>query len=161
MLIGIISDTHNQLPAEVFDIFKEVDYIIHAGDIGDISIVDDLKALAPVRAVYGNMDQFPVVTSLNNMDFFTLGGKKFCLTHMISTEKAFAFFLYKMNKKVDIVIYGHTHRPEHGVFNRIHFINPGSASNPREVKNGSVALLNIENGRMDVSFQYIEKSQSK
>ncbi|MBD3223846.1 MAG: metallophosphoesterase, partial [Caldithrix sp.] len=60
--IGLISDTHNRLPAEVFETFAGVDFIVHAGDIGDREIIVDLQSLAPVTAVYGNIDTFPITT---------------------------------------------------------------------------------------------------
>ena len=55
-LIGIISDTHGRLPQSVSMVFKQTDLIIHAGDIGDPEIIDDLENIAPTRAVRGNMD---------------------------------------------------------------------------------------------------------
>ena len=61
MKVGVISDTHvpaivPSLPPAVFDIFKGVDLILHAGDIVDLSVLDELRAIAPVEAVAGNMD---------------------------------------------------------------------------------------------------------
>lgn len=60
-VVGLISDTHvpvraKEIPKEVFKVFESVDYIIHAGDLVDLSVVDDLEQLAPVLVVYGNMD---------------------------------------------------------------------------------------------------------
>ena len=55
-LIGVISDTHGQLAPEVQKAFKNVDLIIHAGDIGDAMVLDKLSKIAPVMAVRGNMD---------------------------------------------------------------------------------------------------------
>lgn len=54
--IGIISDTHNILTDEIFKFFKDVDEIWHAGDIGNIEIVDELSSFKPLKAVYGNID---------------------------------------------------------------------------------------------------------
>ncbi|PYP75876.1 MAG: hypothetical protein DMD25_11780 [Gemmatimonadetes bacterium] len=54
--VGVISDTHGLLRPEVFDVFKKVDHILHAGDVGGAQILIELEALAPVTAVYGNAD---------------------------------------------------------------------------------------------------------
>ena len=64
MRLGIISDTHGLLRPEVFDIFAEVDHILHAGDVGPLDILTELEALAPVSAVYGNTDDMEVRSRL-------------------------------------------------------------------------------------------------
>jgi len=58
MRLGIISDTHGKLRPEVFDLFSGVDHILHAGDVGSADILTELEVLAPVTAVYGNVDDF-------------------------------------------------------------------------------------------------------
>lgn len=144
MRIGIISDTHNELPAEVFPAFRDVEMILHAGDIGSESIITDLETIAPVRAIAGNTDTFPLVSRLRRIDFFTVHETRFCLIHAIRGVKAFAFELLKMKQEVDIVVYGHTHSPSEKEFNNILFLNPGSASSPRHSLNRSVGILNLE-----------------
>ena len=157
MKLGLISDTHNDLPSEVFTAFQGVDQIIHAGDIGSEDIISDLCTIAPVKAVYGNMDTFPIVSRYKRIDFFKLAGKTFCLTHIIGTPKSFAYQLFKMNKQADIVITGHTHQVEHKVYNNIHFINPGSASQPKHKKRGSVGILDVNENNLKVEFIYLQK----
>ncbi len=157
MKIGLISDTHNKLPAAVFEVFKDVQQIIHAGDIGSEDIINDLSAIAPVKAVYGNMDTFPVVSRYNRIDFFKLAGRTICLTHIIGKPENFAYQLFKMNKKADIVISGHTHQYEHKIYNNIHFINPGSASMPKYTKNGTVAILEISDKAVEVELIHLEE----
>ncbi|HEV8598014.1 MAG TPA: metallophosphoesterase family protein, partial [Gemmatimonadales bacterium] len=56
MRLGIIADTHGLLRPEVFEVFKHVDRILHAGDVGDLDILTELEAIAPVTAVWGNTD---------------------------------------------------------------------------------------------------------
>ncbi len=155
MLIGLISDTHNILPEKIFNIFEKVDYIIHAGDVGSADILNELETIAPVKAVYGNMDSFPLVSDYNRMETFSLGGWSFCLIHAISSPRSFAYELFKMQKEIDIVIFGHTHQKEHTVFNEIQFINPGSASKPRHSVKGSVALLQLNKNEIEVRFVHI------
>ena len=64
MKIGLISDTHGLLRSTVFDYFRQVDLILHAGDIGGRDILTALEAIAPTKAVYGNTDNFPLATEL-------------------------------------------------------------------------------------------------
>ena len=156
MKLGIISDTHNHIPDAVFDLFNGVDQSIHAGDIGRENIITDLRTIAPVKAVFGNMDTFPLVSQYRRIDFFRIVNFEFCLTHIIGTHKGFGYQLFKMNKKVDVVIHGHTHRAEKTTYNNILFINPGSASQPRKVSKGSVGLLEVKNNTINFDIIYLE-----
>ena len=146
MKAGIISDTHGHLPADVFKVFTNVDHILHAGDIGDSDIITELESIAPVNAVYGNIDTWPVVTRYPRMEMLNLSGCSICLIHDIVNFKYFRFELFKKNLSPDIVIYGHTHIPAHEYYQKILFINPGSASRPKGSKRGSVCVLKIEQG---------------
>ena len=83
MQIGIISDTHGNLPSQVFSIFKGVDYIFHAGDIGSQSIIGDLENLCPVFAVYGNIDTWPVISKYPSFLLKELNSKLIYLTNAI------------------------------------------------------------------------------
>ncbi len=56
MRLGVIADTHGLLRPEVLEVFAAVDHILHGGDVGKWEVVSDLEALAPVTAVYGNVD---------------------------------------------------------------------------------------------------------
>jgi putative phosphoesterase len=95
MRIGIISDTHGHLPAQVFSIFKRVDYIFHAGDIGNQSIISDLEILCPVFAVYGNIDTWPVVSKYPSFLLKELNSKLIYLTHDIVSIKLHRYELFK------------------------------------------------------------------
>lgn len=154
MRIGLISDTHGFLPAEVFTIFDGVDLILHAGDVGKEEVLIELASIAEVKAVFGNVDHYPLQSKLKNIEFFEREAIKFCLTHIIPSPKTFAFQLFKMNQKVDVVVFGHTHQPEQLRFNDILFVNPGSVTQPRYSKGRSVALLEIESKKISVDFKY-------
>ncbi len=157
MKIGLISDTHNRLPAEVHKTFSGVDLIFHAGDIGSEEILTELNSIAPVRAIYGNMDTFPLMGQLKRIDFHTINGKTFCLTHSIGSPRDFTFQLFKMNRETDAVIYGHSHIAEHTIYQNIHFINPGSASKPKTSMGGSVGILTITGDELKIEFVYLKK----
>ena len=151
MKIGLLSDTHGQLPAEIFEIFKDAELIIHAGDIGSVTILPDLKAIAPVKAVYGNVDSFPLVGQLPRIDFIQAEQLTVCLTHIVNSFKGFSFELFKLKKKADIVIFGHTHHSELHEYNNILFVNPGSVSFPRG-GSASVAMLEVNGAESKVDF---------
>ena len=155
MRFGIISDTHSILPEKIYSLFSGVDLIFHAGDIGATKILTDLEEIAPVKAVYGNVDTFPLVTELQPKVYYKTEFFNICMTHIIGSPKFFAFELLKNKINVDIVISGHTHKPEHVKFNNIHFINPGSASFPRQSTHGSVAILNVSSKEPIVDFYYL------
>ncbi|APF16930.1 phosphodiesterase, MJ0936 family [Caldithrix abyssi DSM 13497] len=154
MKVGLISDTHGYLAPEVFSIFEGVELILHAGDIGNEQVIAELSAIAPVKAVYGNSDRFPLVSRYKRMNFFRLQKFYVCLTHIVSSPKTFAFQLFKMDKNVDVVIFGHTHRAEQARFKDILFVNPGSASQPRYGKAKSVAIMVVSNENIKVDFKY-------
>jgi len=154
MKIGLISDTHNRLNARIFEIFSQVDLIIHAGDIGSENILIELKTLAPVKAVYGNMDSFPLVSRLAGIDCLQVGGLSICVTHIVHSPRSFAFELFKLEKKADVVVSGHTHRAQQVWYKNILFVNPGSASQPRDSRGASVGVLTVENGKPGVEFVF-------
>lgn len=143
MKIGLISDTHSILPGPVFDIFKGVKQIFHAGDIGNPEVIQDLEIICPVHAVYGNIDSWPVTIHYPDMLIREIDGKKICLVHDIIKPKYYSYQLFKKNIEVDIVIFGHTHVAEYQTYREVLYINPGSASKSRDRKIGTVAILEL------------------
>src|SRR5207247_3946814 len=79
--VGVISDTHGLLRPEVFDVFNKVDHILHAGDVGEPQILIELEALAPVTAVYGNVDPPELRARLPQVAHLELDGFDIVVTH--------------------------------------------------------------------------------
>jgi uncharacterized protein len=79
--IGVISDTHNLLDPRVLDIFRGVEHILHAGDIGRRDILAELETIAPVTAVGGNTDNDP---TYKETAIVTLDGRKFLIHHIVT-----------------------------------------------------------------------------
>ncbi len=156
MKIGIISDTHGILPGAVFDVFNGVDQIFHAGDIGNQDVIQGLEIIAPVNAVYGNVDTWPLVVNYRKMLVTELQGLRICLIHDIIKPKYFSFQLFKKNIEVDIVISGHTHATSYEMFRGIYYINPGSAVKPRGRKFGTVAILDLADKKLEPEIIEIE-----
>lgn len=82
MKIGLISDTHSFLGDDTLHALSGVDEIWHAGDIGNLQITDQLQEIAPVRAVYGNIDNHQIRTEWPEYCFFELDGNRFLMIHI-------------------------------------------------------------------------------
>ncbi len=148
--IGLISDTHipsraTCLPKEVFTSFENVDYIIHAGDLVELKVIDELEQIAPVLAVRGNMDgpeTQDILPTLNSLKIFD---RKIGVIHDPNTMSG----MEKMRELVkengfDVLVYGHTHNANIKWEEKILYINPGSPTNPSSLLNKpSVAILKI------------------
>ena len=148
MKIGVLSDTHmpaivRALPPVIYDIFKGVDLIMHAGDITELSVLDELRTIAPVEAVAGNMDASEVHSGLPQKKILALGRFNVGLIHgkyRIDIQKE---MIRKEFDNVDLIVYGHSHTPFWGKVDGVYFLNPGSPTDKRHAPYNSVALLEI------------------
>ena len=148
MKIGVLSDTHvptivKSLPPIIFDIFKGVDLIMHAGDIVDLSVLDDLRTIAPVEAVAGNMDTQSAHGALPTKKVITLGRYSAGLIHgkfKIGIQRE---MIRKEFDDVDLIVYGHSHIPYWDRIDGVYFLNPGSPTDTRHAPYNSVALLEV------------------
>src|SRR6266513_2294052 len=107
-LVGLISDTHGLIRPGVHEALKGVELILHAGDVGGSQILDELRLIAPVRAVFGNTDA-PGDPDLAERIDLQLGGVRIHVSHgheVGSPTPVKLSVLYD----ADVVIYGHTHR---------------------------------------------------
>ncbi len=141
MRLGVISDTHGELPEGVLEQFAGTDAILHAGDIGPIDIVHQLEAVAPVRAVQGNMDYGQVADIYPRTDMFELGGAFFYLMH-----EPYLLDLDPSAAGISCVVFGHTHIPTVEERDGVLFLNPGSAGRPKWGSRPTVAILQINDG---------------
>lgn len=148
MKIGVISDTHipyvvTALPPVLFDIFKGVDLILHAGDLVELSVLDDLQAIAPVEAVAGNVDDSDVHLKLPAKKTLRLGNYTVGLTHGKYRIDVQREMIRKDFDHVDLIVYGHSHTPFWGMIDGVYYLNPGSPTDKRHAPYNSVALLEI------------------
>jgi len=151
MLIGVISDTHNFLDPKIPEVFKGVDHILHAGDVGTAFITFQLEQIAPVTAVIGNTDS---MLPFKETEVVELDGRKFLLHHIVEHPRALAEPLRSRvaRAKPDVVIFGHSHKPFCQIFDGILFFNPGYSGKPRSGTDRSVALLTWEHGTVRPKF---------
>ena len=141
MKLGLISDTHGNVPNAVHKVLSGVDHILHAGDVGPMDVLTELEAIAPVSAVLGNTDYGIQLPETRLEEFW---GMKIMTHHIVDVDfPSQAVRELLKTEKPDIVLFGHTHIPFDDHRNGIRFINPGSASRPRASSAPSVAILNF------------------
>jgi putative phosphoesterase len=147
MRIGVISDTHGLLRPEVFEAFGEVDHILHGGDVGPAALLEELAAIAPVTAVYGNTDGSELRSLLPRVAVVQLDGFDIVVTHgdqfgSPTPEKVHAAF-----PDAEILVFGHTHRPLLTLVDVVVTVmNPGGAGRRRFDLPASVGILELEPG---------------
>ena len=147
-LIGLISDTHGLVRPAVYDALKGVEIMLHAGDVGGPEILEELRLIAPVQAVYGNTDP-PGMPELRPSIDVEIGGVRIHVSHgdevgSPTPERLAARY------DSDVVIYGHTHRQLVTQLGSQLFVNPGAAGPRRFKLSPSVAILEIVNGKPEV-----------
>ena len=139
MKIGVISDTHGFLDPRVEKIFAGVEHILHAGDIGDAVIELELKFIAPVTVVQGNVD---IGLPFKLTEVVTLAEKKFLLHHIVNPWAWSETVGQRIAKESpDVVVFGHTHKKFCETVKGVLFFNPGYAGKPKLGAERSVAIL--------------------
>jgi putative phosphoesterase len=136
--IGIISDTHGLLRQEAVERLMGVDVIIHAGDVGNQEVLDELEQVAPIFAVRGNMDRGEWAETLP-------------LTRLVDVGEIAIYVLHDLEKLgiipeaagVSLVVSGHTHQPRKERKGDVLFLNPGSAGPERFNKPVSLAMVEV------------------
>ena len=148
--IGLISDTHGLVRPEVHQALAGVELILHAGDVGDDVILDELELIAPVLAVYGNTDA-PGRARLAESIERTIGGRTIHVSHgheVGSPTPARLLAAYG----ADIIVYGHTHRQLVTRADGRLVVNPGAAGARRFKLEPSVGILTLADGGADVEI---------
>lgn len=128
--VGLVSDTHGWLDPELVEVFEDydVDSIVHAGDIGDEAVIDELERLAPVYAVKGNIDGGDL-RFLNEEELFEVNGRTIAVLHIAGNPrrpKRRALGLIR-REEPDVLVVGHSHIPVVGRVEGALWINPGAA----------------------------------
>lgn len=147
MRLGIISDTHGLLRPQVFEVFREVDHILHAGDVGPADILTELEAIAPVTAVFGNTDDWDLRSKLPEIVETRIEGFDFLLIHGHQFGSPTAEQLHEAYPVAEVIIFGHTHRPLLTTVDLVvTAMNPGGAGHRRFNLQPSVGILELEAG---------------
>ncbi len=159
--IGVISDTHlptraRSIQGKIFELFSGVHLILHAGDLVDQSVIDELGVLAPVEAVAGNMDPLKLKHKLGRFKIIHVGRLSIGLLHgdvsgrTVSFSQVREIFLPDMP---NAIVFGHLHEPFMMRVDGILYFNPGSTAEPRRVARPSCGILTI--GEAEISGEVI------
>jgi putative phosphoesterase len=172
MRIGVISDTHGYFDPQLPHLLLPVEKILHAGDVGTQPVMDELRAIAPLDAVRGNVD--PFILGLPPVLQLTLGGIGIRMMHQITKPQSLLEdwaeverrqgnrtedcrrFLASFPEACRVVIFGHTHEPCAIVLGGRLFLNPGSAGKKRFTLPRCFAMLEIAPQSVRATFVGLE-----
>lgn len=138
MKLGIISDTHGLLRPEVAPALEGVDQILHIGDVGKISILDELAKIAPVTAIRGNVDCEGPCAKLPETEVVLAEGRYIYMLHDLKT-----IHLDPAAAKFAAVLHGHTHVPNFYTKKGVLYFNPGSCGPRRFELPVTIGLLTV------------------
>jgi len=141
--VGLISDTHGLLRPEALAWLQGSDFIVHAGDIGDPAILEQLAAIAPLAAVRGNNDNAPWGRALPERDWLQVGGLTLHVLHDLAELD-----VDPRAAGIAAVITGHSHQPHIEDRDGVLFVNPGSAGPRRFRLPIAAGELRISDGRV-------------
>jgi len=150
-VIGVISDTHGLLRPEALAALRGVDRILHAGDVGELEVLDALRAVAPVTAVRGNVDHGAVGRALRETEVIKIEGISIYMLHEIQ----------KLDLRPEaagfrVIVYGHSHRPLIEEKKGVVYFNPGSAGPRRFRLPVSVGKLVFDRGLVRAEVMELE-----
>ncbi|MBN2119457.1 MAG: metallophosphoesterase family protein [Candidatus Omnitrophica bacterium] len=155
MRIVVLSDTHIPiaapcLPKKIINELKNCALCLHAGDLVDVKVIDDISQLVELKAVRGNMDSQEIKKILPEQQILTLEGLKIGLIHgsgspfniLQRVEKSFS-------QPLDIYIFGHSHSAYNKAHGKKVFFNPGSPTDKFFAKFNSYGILELKEGRIE------------
>jgi uncharacterized protein len=172
MRIGVVSDTHGYLDPRLVPLLHGVDEILHAGDVGSEAVLDQLRAIAPVEAVRGNVDSSALGLALTVRR--RLGGVQIYMLHKLpkpqsalrewaqpvpltgKSEEHCHRFMQNFPEDCRVVIFGHSHEPCALVLDGRLFFNPGSAGKRRFSLPRCFGILQITAQAVHATFQGLE-----
>ena len=143
MLVGVLSDTHGLLRPQALDALTGVEHILHAGDVGDIRILNRLREIAPTTAIRGNIDSVGPCAELPATEAIELGGHFLYMVHAIEDLD-----LDPRAAEMQVVISGHSHKPSITHHRDVLYLNPGSVGPRRFALPVTLALLHLETGNV-------------
>jgi putative phosphoesterase len=148
--VGLISDTHGLLRPEALAALRDVDHVVHAGDIGAPEVLDALRAVAPLTAVRGNNDREAWARMIPDTDSVRVAEVHLNVLHDLKTldlDPAAAGFR--------VVVSGHSHQPSVAERDGVLYVNPGSAGPRRFRLPVSVALLEVDAAQVSARVELL------
>lgn len=156
MTAGVISDTHGLMRREALDALRDADLIIHAGDIGNPSVLETLETIAPVFAVRGNIDRGEWASSLPASQLVEVESVRIYVVHDIKDLD-----IDPVAESIQMVISGHSHMPAIVERNGVSFLNPGSAGPRRFSLPISMAVIRISGRRIQARLVDLQSSSHR
>jgi putative phosphoesterase len=138
-----------RLPDECLRELAASDLILHAGDVVSASVLEELRALAPVEAVHGNMDEPALKAALPETRVVELAGARIGMVHEPGPAAGRAARLRARFPDCDAVIYGHTHLPEVTRQGSTWILNPGSPTERRRAPSRTMIVIEAGGGRLE------------
>ena len=145
--VGIISDTHGLLRPESVSALQGSDHIVHGGDIGKQTIIDQLAAIAPVTAVRGNVDKGELASSYPHSAVLEIDAIRIYTLHILEELQE-----DPVRAGYRVVVYGHSHKPSIETRDEVLYINPGSAGPKRFSLPTTLARLTITGTNIDAEI---------
>ena len=130
--------------------------ILHAGDIMEWSVIRELSTLAPVEAVYGNMDYPEIRQRIAGRRIIEMGGMRIGLIHGDGAGSNTVARARQAFSRVNCIVFGHSHRPYNEMHGETLLFNPGSPTDRRMMPMGSYGLIHIADGEIWGEHYYIE-----
>jgi len=177
MIIGLVSDTHAFFDPRLEEALRGAEVIVHAGDVGSEDVLDELRRMAPVHAVRGNVDPpgagWPLTLTLK------LGGVVLHALHILpaaqsdlkrwadsarasgSIPKPAGRLLAAVDPAAEVVVCGHSHEPCLLTFGGVLWVNPGSAGRKRFKLPRTCALLNVSHSSVEAEIVALEPYAGK
>jgi uncharacterized protein len=151
LLAVVLADTHiprcaKGLPEGLLPSLEEADLILHAGDLLDPKLLDELALYAPVRAVKGNVD--PPEVDLPETLEFGFGGAKVAMIHDSRRREGRRRRLARRFPEARVIVFGHSHIPFLEDEDGLLLLNPGSPTDKRRQPERTFALLRVERGEV-------------
>jgi uncharacterized protein len=137
-----------RLPDECLRLLAESDLILHAGDVVAASVLEELRELAPVHAVHGNMDEPGLKATLPQTRVVEVEGARIGMVHEAGTAAGRAERLAARFPDCDAVVYGHTHLPELTRHRSVWILNPGSPTERRRAPTRTMIVLDLGDRRL-------------
>jgi uncharacterized protein len=147
MRVGVISDTHGLLRPEALVALLGAEHILHAGDVGNLNILDELAKIAPVTAIRGNIDEGGACGILPETDMIDLAGHTIYMLHDVTRLD-----LNPEAAGIAAVVFGHSHKPLVEFRRGVLFLNPGSAGPLRFQLPVTIAWLRIDTDGLNASI---------
>jgi len=151
MKIACISDTHipggmGMLPMALYEGLKGADLILHAGDITSLDVIEELKLIAPVEAVAGNMDGWEVARTLPEKKIVQAGRFRIGLIHGGGRVPGMEDRILKIFEEdnIDCLVYGHSHKANVERRGNVLLVNPGSPTDRTWAQYNSYAVIHAD-----------------